>query len=609
MANIIDRSRVVFTDLMRDSLEFVRSVYGQAEGVFTQSSAFGQILAVINRISQLNLLYIEDAITELNPITASRRNSIYGIAMQNGYSATRGISARGDILLTQKRSSLNGAASNNKIKLYNYSEIACSNSLRYFVFMFQDYFEIDLPTNTSQIELPIIQGEIIKQTQTADGTPMQSYSFNPPVNRMFENFYSIVKVNGEVWTEKVSLRDMPQDSPNYILQTSRTGNGGVDLIFGNGYYGRIPESGAIIEIQLLVTDGVLGNLPDNTRHTFTFVTPAGDEFGNSVDLNTVFDIQLSSSISFGQNSEDDDVTKHLMNKMSQSSVLATPQNYIAYFEKFRYFSMIDVYPPKESDILQDATAADIQKLSNVLYAYLTVNPNFRKSDTETYFDIPLSAFILNPREQFTIEQTLESSGQKLIGSKLIFVQPTIKRYILNMSISLWKGSDIEVVRTKIKTQLSNYFLNVSRRSKIPKSDITAMLESFSEVDSVNVNFISEDIERELFYLLNDDFRKSSLLKDVVFPENYNSLTMLRKLEFIMSFDEFSNFYYSNLDMFGDIVIGDKEIALLRGGWNDRSGVFHSDTFDPLEPCTVNISFSESTSFNLEDKKLNAIVNQ
>jgi hypothetical protein len=609
MANIIDRSRVVFTDLMRDSLEFVRSVYGQAEGVFTQSSAFGQILAVINRISQLNLLYIEDAITELNPITASRRNSIYGIAMQNGYSATRGISARGDILLTQKRSSLNGAASNNKIKLYNYSEIACSNSLRYFVFMFQDYFEIDLPTNTSQIELPIVQGEIIKQTQTADGTPMQSYSFNPPVNRMFENFYSIVKVNGEVWTEKVSLRDMPQDSPNYILQTSRTGNGGVDLIFGNGYYGRIPESGAIIEIQLLVTDGVLGNLPDNTRHTFTFVTPAGDEFGNSVDLNTVFDIQLSSSISFGQNSEDDDVTKHLMNKMSQSSVLATPQNYIAYFEKFRYFSMIDVYPPKESDILQDATAADIQKLSNVLYAYLTVNPNFRKSDTETYFDIPLSAFILNPREQFTIEQTLESSGQKLIGSKLIFVQPTIKRYILNMSISLWKGSDIEVVRTKIKTQLSNYFLNVSRRSKIPKSDITAMLESFSEVDSVNVNFISEDIERELFYLLNDDFRKSSLLKDVVFPENYNSLTMLRKLEFIMSFDEFSNFYYSNLDMFGDIVIGDKEIALLRGGWNDRSGVFHSDTFDPLEPCTVNISFSESTSFNLEDKKLNAIVNQ
>ena len=135
MANIIDRSRVVFTDLMRDSLEFVRSVYGQAEGVFTQSSAFGQILAVINRISQLNLLYIEDAITELNPITASRRNSIYGIAMQNGYSATRGISARGDILLTQKRSSLNGAASNNKIKLYNYSEIACSNSLRYFVFI------------------------------------------------------------------------------------------------------------------------------------------------------------------------------------------------------------------------------------------------------------------------------------------------------------------------------------------------------------------------------------------------------------------------------------------------------------------------------------------
>jgi hypothetical protein len=89
MTDLIAKSRARIQDLMSDLYSLVQSRYNQSNRLFTVASAWGQILFVLENLSQMNLFFIEDSITELNINTASREYSVKGLTTLAGHNPTR----------------------------------------------------------------------------------------------------------------------------------------------------------------------------------------------------------------------------------------------------------------------------------------------------------------------------------------------------------------------------------------------------------------------------------------------------------------------------------------------------------------------------------------
>ena len=72
MASAIDNFKV-FTrlsiyveDILGQTINYLTSKFSQNRVVFTAASPFGQLLLVVENLTQLIFYYIEDSITELN---------------------------------------------------------------------------------------------------------------------------------------------------------------------------------------------------------------------------------------------------------------------------------------------------------------------------------------------------------------------------------------------------------------------------------------------------------------------------------------------------------------------------------------------------------------
>ena len=66
--------------LLKQTIEYLSSKFNQSLQVFTAASPFGQLLLVLENISQMIFYYIEDAITELSMKEATRVSSIYSLS-------------------------------------------------------------------------------------------------------------------------------------------------------------------------------------------------------------------------------------------------------------------------------------------------------------------------------------------------------------------------------------------------------------------------------------------------------------------------------------------------------------------------------------------------
>jgi hypothetical protein len=117
--------RLRVRDILSESIQFLQDKFKQSRSVFTAASPFGQLLIVVENLSQLIFYYIEDAITELNINEASRVSSIYSLAALAGHNPSRAIGATGQIRIVRKTGITAPAA---KVILNNLFRIRCENN-------------------------------------------------------------------------------------------------------------------------------------------------------------------------------------------------------------------------------------------------------------------------------------------------------------------------------------------------------------------------------------------------------------------------------------------------------------------------------------------------
>ena len=169
---------------------------------------------------------------------------------------------------------------------------------------------------------------------------------------------------------------------------------------------------------------------------------------------------------------------------------------------------------------------------------------------ETYFDIALSEFKLTNAQRQSIINLLDDSGQMVVTTEVKILDPLISRYVVNVILTVFEGYDPDTIKSDVISLLSDYFLSIRRRDKIPRSDLIAILESVPGVDSVSLYFVGENNEKSK-------------------KENPNAEEV-------------------GFDDFGDITMSKDEIVIISGGWEDRNGIYYDLGADINKLSSVNI---------------------
>lgn len=542
-------NRIAFEQLYADVKTYLTNAYQQVGEVFTPASAYGQILSVVLDMGKLIFYYIEDSITELNIFTASREVSIKSLARIAGHNPTRAISANGTAILSYSGEQIDMYG--NTVIIPNYTRMVNDGTgLPYLIVLNSEETRLELVAKKS-VEVKVVQGEVESQQLTGTGLAMQSYSINAKRGYQIDNNFINVYINNEKWRVYDSIYDIPYDAKGVVVKTGI--NGGLDVYFGNTYFGHIPGLGFTIRVEYLTNAGNAGNIFNNANPKFSFTDDGYDLAGDTVDLNQALKIRIGLPINFGADSEPVFLTRVLAPKTSRAYVLANADNYVYFLERFNMFSVIDAFSSFNDNDLTD---------DNVVYLFLIPDVNKRKPSNADYFNIPLNLFLLSEEEKTKIYNLIEESGQKILTTVVKIVDPIVKKYVVNISIRSFQGYSKDVIRQTVISKCSDYFLKNRRRDKIPKSDLVSIIESVAGVDSVNVWFVSEE---------NEVFKTD--------PAN-------------------AQLPSKGLDEYGDVLIGRGEYALVRGGWKDRTGFEYYDSTDASKPSSINVVFGTDSEMNL-----------
>lgn len=538
--DLLEKNKAKISDLINQTFQLIQARYSMSEQLFTVASVWGQIIFVLENLSQFILYFIEDSITELNINQATRESSIYGLATLAGHNPTRAISAKGEVIITWNGKgfeNIGGSA----VLVPNNTQLKCVNNGKvYLVRVNQEYVRLNLDSSSSLI-CPIIEGTQSVNTYTGTGLKLQSFNISSRGTSSIENFEVSVRVNGESWVRYDSMYDIPRNSNGYILRSSLIS--GIDVFFGNVDFGAPPPAGSVIEITYIESAGSSGNIivEDSSQALFTIDGDGTDLFGRTVTLGDVLQVACTIAPQMGANQESIDLTRLIAPKTSRSFVLANPVNYITFFEKFGQFSIIEAFTTFDDQYLDD---------DNIIYLILIPDVSLTLKSNETYFDIPLTRFKLTQPQKDRIYQLLDESGQKIVTTVVKIIDPLLVKYVVNISISIFEGYDPDTIKSQIINLLSDYFLNIRRRDKIPRSDLIAAVESIEGVDSVSLYFVGERNE-------------AAKLQSPNSPD--------------IGFDEF-----------GDIVMGKDEVVVISGGWNDRNNIYYDYGASTSTLSSINI---------------------
>jgi hypothetical protein len=492
-------------------------------------------------LSQLIFYYIEDSITELNINEASRVSSIYSLATLAGHNPSRAVGATGQIRVIRK-TGIKPTAS--KVVINNLFRITCANNgLTYAIELTQEEVRLALTGTETPAIFSIRQGQIESQTFTAKGIPFESYQMGAPNNFYLDNFMVNVYINGEKWQKYESLLDMPRGGKCFLAKTGITN--GLDIYFGNGSFGKIPNTGSTIVVEYLNTDGAFGNVKvDDPRQVqFTFTDTGFSPIGEEILMNDYFSIVTVSPPNFGVDPEDPNLTRLIAPKASKNFALVNIDNYEVLLQKMQMFSTIKVF------LDQDANGNILD--SRMINLFLVPDVSQMFNNGTDYFNLPLSNFKLTTFQKNELMKYIEKSGTKMISSDLKILDPKISRYALNVSIIMFDDVSTDIVKSDIADAIGNYFIKLKRHDRVPKSDLIAVIEAINGVDSVNVNVVSE---------LNE-------LDKITNPSSTSII---------------------GLDDFNDIVIGLDEFPVLRGGWKDSQGNSYAEGLSDTGLGALNI---------------------
>lgn len=632
---VFNRIELNYTNLTNQITNWLSSAYNKSSILFNSASPYGQILEVVKEVFLQNMLYLKNTIRQLDIDQTVTPKMIKMIARISGHNPSRSMSANGTLKFKLKQGiNINQLVSGGQIIINDNTNIKNkTNNLFYTIKTGNDknYYTL---TPGCQFFVNVIQGKYETQTFTGTGRYSQSYQVSVSNNSTIENFEYHITLNGKQLTIKDHIYDMLEDEYACVTKTGFSGD--LDIYFGTGIHGIIPPIGSVIKVTYLLSNGLIGNILNNKVNDFNFIDDIYDSDGNILQPLSLFDIFIETDIKFASDGENVEYTKSVIPYVSRNFVLATPAQFIYHLKKLNMFSKVNAFNTLDMvkiDIDSDGNLDNIN--INEMYLYLIPRITDYFSSDVNYFNVPYSAFLLDQVEKARIITYLKKQGIISITSSIKIIDPIPKYFVINLFIRRYDDIEEDNIREQIINFLSDYFSTYDRYDRVIKADLIAALKQIDGIDSLNIEFVGKD---------NEDYHKNGALlsstKKTVIESTYatltnnvnissdsyrnivttsgntgsdssavlaNSITIDGKIvpssvgsSTIVAYSQTSQYDATKMvgidPILGDIVIGNNELVILRGGWINRNGVYFNE--DPKTTTglnTVNIIWKGVTN--------------
>jgi hypothetical protein len=555
-------TEISFSRIKSEIEVFLKQEHSKAGLLYSNASPYGQILSVLENLFQLSTLYLKNSIKQFDITDPASQNDriIKNAAIYVGHIPSRKISSTGTIKLSiRTNSDLERDVPGGRVTFTNRQLLRNkTNGLFYSLNLGADKQTYKI-TQNSQIFLPVIQGKWETTTVTGDGFPNQSYQITlRGIQQGIENFNYEILVDGEFISTKKHIYEMIPNEKACVVRSSF--NGGIDVIFGNEGFGFIPNIGSIIEVRYLVTDGGIGSIFRRTPNDWNFIDSAIDGFGETLDVTRIFDIQIFTDINFGADAESIKFTKNILPIASNNFVLGLPQQYAYQIKRLGVFSHVNAY--------QD---------SGIVFIVATPNIKLFKNQNSNYFTIDKRAFVLDDYEISKIDKYLQTGGNLMLTQKYKISSPSLSYYVINIFIITWSDAIDDNVNSQIIDTISEYFLDLNKIDRIPKSEIISRLSSIFEIHSVDISFVSRE---------NEDYHRQAMLDD---ENRRNQFAAQDSLNMVRPSITYNPKRLIGIDpVLGDIVFSPSDIPIIRGGWYDKNNIYYSDDIESAGLKSVNI---------------------
>lgn len=624
----IKAARIKFSELYQDSLNFIRGTYENLGKEFTMASPMGQLLQIVLHTGRMILYYVEDSITELNIRKASRPENIRGISTITGHNPSRAMAPRGSLRLAYNGEDVDMYG--NTIIIPNYTEIVSNrNGLTYTIVMSGEEVRLNLDSPKNHVNVNVMQGRLEYQQATGTGDPLQSFNFQAKKGASIDNFFVNVYVNGKKWPSKESILDMTFEEEACLVRTGATG--GIDVFFGNTYNGAVPPLNATILVEYLITDGQSGNLDlttDSVEDSWEFKGSGYSIDAEEIDLNKYINVSMNNEIIFGTLDEPLYLTRLLAPNTSRSYSLINTTSYIYFLKKLNMFSVVDAIPgfatfedryaidkynqaqteyeqlnneyrsliarvgtdsERATDKKKELTKArnklyhwqtvlqEEKKDDNTVYLFLIPDVNKRIRSSQNYFTASLDRFRLTEREKVEILNHIEESGRRCITVENQILDINYPRFTLNLSLILYTGHEYSNIREDIIEKTSDYFLNMTRRDRVPRSDIVKLIDNIEGVDSVYAWF-------------DADINNIDIYEEHYGLDNHGDIILYRNVE----------------DAFGNKVPVRDIYPLIRGGFESIRNIEYEDTIEKGTLGSINIQVRGYSEEEYENGNVNNV---
>lgn len=487
---IFNLKEIQFNGFFGQIKAYLNKVFGDSSAS-NKSTVVGQLFTAVSSIAHNIMLYIEDALVEQNKFTAQRKKSIMGLAALSGYQSYTGRASTVNLVMSTVSNNETGLS----LILPAHCNLMCSKNGLYYITSNNSPVVIDPADNHGSITINAIQGTLHNEFYTTTGGPLSRLNIN--YTGYLDDSFLKVKVNNEDYVRKASLYDMKPNEKSYFAAVNPVS--GYDIIFGNDVNGRALLKDDAVEVEYLTHDGSAGNIESSTDTQFVFTSTLYDTAGNEVNGNDVLNVYIrdNASVAAGSDPESLSTIANMIGYQSRTGVLVDANSYRDFISQYQFIGYNRTWSEPNSLIINTLA---MRNYKNAMATGLD------------YFNLKDSDFILSDQEKSSIYNAMIQSGKMLAGSIYNIIDIKLVKYAMFVYVTLKdKNVDKKNVETQIRTQIGEFFGNISSDQYIPKSDIIATLkDNISVLDGVNVYIMSEPNEQAL---IDKQYTKKTTIYD------------------------------------------------------------------------------------------------
>ena len=326
-------------------------------------------------------------------------------------------------------------------------------------------------------DINIYQGTFLRNTFTVDGSLDQRFILN---NSFIDTSTIVVNVRGvgesglgKEYSLVDNILNINANSEIYLLQEVQDEK--YELLFGDGYFGKKLENGAVITVSYIVTDGTEGN----GAASFAFSGRFLDNLNNTVVPTNTINVTTVNSASNGGDIESVDSIKYFAPRIYSSQYRAvTARDYEAIIQL--------VYPNTESVSVVGGEELDPPQFGNVILSIKPKNGTFVSDFNK--------AQILNQLKQYTVS----GINTKITDLKILYVEIDSAVYYNNSQIS-----SVESLKTRVSNNLTTYSKSLDLNKFGGRFKYSRVLQLIDNTDkSITSNITKVRIRRDLAASLN-----------------------------------------------------------------------------------------------------------